>query len=551
MNTTYTYDHYYVYDEITSVLKKYVSDYPGYCRLSSIGETSEGRRIWMMEVTDLSTGDFEDKPGFALDGNVHAGEVTGSMACMYFLDTLFTNKDEKEIADILKQYTVYCVPRISPDGSEYYLTTADSLRSVNKMYPFEELQAGIQPADIDGDGVIRLMRMKNPHGVFKISQQDPRIMVKREPDEVSGEFYDVFREGYVEKPEKLQELKPAAEKFGNDFNRNLAAGWGIGGRGGAYAFSNPKTYAFANFLFAHKNICSCLNFHTYAGAYLYPPAMKGRSEVSAADMKRYKEIGELIKEETGYPFVNLHDEFLDGRSVGGSLDDFEHYVLGFLGMTCECWDIDARCGKEMKFPMKPETDEEMLKYYDMLFDWMQKNDLMDFWKDWTPFDHPELGWVETGGFDTKHLMQNPPVKFLHEEVEKHTKFMLREIKLLPRLAVSVKTEKAGDYHKVDVTVANHAYLPTYITDEGKKMIQLKPVKVEVSGCEVIEGKEVQEIGQLNGFALTGNPGWGLGASTMNHEPSRKVLHYLVKGDSFTVKAGSPRSGVKTLTVTLD
>lgn len=551
MKTTKTYDHYYVYDEITSILNEYASSNPDYCRLSSIGTTSEGRNLWMLEVTDLSTGDFSEKPGFALDGNVHAGEVTGSMACMYFLDTIFSNLEEQEIADILKQYTIYCVPRISPDGSEYYLTTPDTLRSVNKMYPFEELQPGVQPADLDGDGVIRLMRVKNPHGVFKKSTEDPRIMVKREPDEVFGEFYDVFSEGYVEKHDAYKEVEPADEKFGNDFNRNLASGWGIGGRGGAYAFSNPETYAFSKFLFEHKNICSALNFHTYAGAYLYPPAYKGTNEASPADMKRYKEIAEIVKEATGYPCISLHDEFLAGRSIGGSLDDFEHFILGQVALTCECWDIDARCGRELKFPMKPASDEEMLKFYADRFAWMQENDLMSYYSDWKEFDHPELGTVEIGGFDVKHLIQNPPVKFLEEEIRKHTAFMLREIRLLPRLSVTAKAEKAGDAYKVDVTIANNAYLPTYVTDEGKKMPQLKPVRVTVSGCEIIEGKEEQDIGQLNGFALAGTAGWGLGGTTLNKEPSKKVLHYLVKGDSLTITAGSPRAGMKKLTVKLD
>ncbi len=550
MRTEYTYDHYYLYDEIRTILEGYAEKYPQYCRLSAIGETPKKRSILLLEVTDLSTGDFAEKPAFVLDGNVHAGEVTGSMACMYFLDTIFSNMEEKEIRTMLENYTIYCVPRISPDGSEHYLTTPDMLRSADRMYPYDELQAGIQPQDIDGDGVIRQMRVKNPHGVFKIYEKDPRIMVKREADEVIGDFYDVFREGVIVKHDPMKENMPADDKYGNDFNRNLAAGWGIGGRGGAYAFSNPETYAFANFLFAHKNICACLNFHTYAGIYLYPPAMKGRNEVPSADVRRYQEIGNLITAETGYPFVNLHDEFLRGRSVGGSLDDFAHQVLGFLGFTCECWDIDARCGREPKFPSKPMSDEEMIAFYEKRFAWMKDNEIEYLFKDWTKIDHPELGEVEVGGFDVKHLMQNPPEKFLLEEVEKHTRFMLRMVRLLPRLKVEVKKTKVQDAYKVDVIVSNTAYLPTYVTDVAKGMKQLQPITVQVSGCELIEGKESTDIGQLNGYALTGTDGWGTGGTTLNHEPSRKVLHYLVKGDSVTVEAGSQRSGRKTVTVQL-
>ena len=85
------YDHYFKYDEITSVLKQYAQEFPEYCRLSSIGTTPGNREIWLIEITDPSTGTFDDKPGFAVTANIHAGEVTGNCCAMYFLDTIFAN----------------------------------------------------------------------------------------------------------------------------------------------------------------------------------------------------------------------------------------------------------------------------------------------------------------------------------------------------------------------------------------------------------------------------------------------------------------------------
>lgn len=83
MKRTHTYDHYYLYSEITQILQGYVQDYPGYCRLTPLAKTAEGRDIWKFELTDLSTGDFCDKPALCVTGNIHAGEVTGSMCAMH------------------------------------------------------------------------------------------------------------------------------------------------------------------------------------------------------------------------------------------------------------------------------------------------------------------------------------------------------------------------------------------------------------------------------------------------------------------------------------
>ena len=35
-----------------------------------------------------------------------------------------------------------------------------------------------------------------------------------------------------------------------------------------------------------------------------------------------------------------------------------------------------------------------------------------FWQDWTPFEHPQLGHVEIGGWKWKELSQNPPAVML-------------------------------------------------------------------------------------------------------------------------------------------
>ena len=52
-------------------------------------------------------------------------------------------------------------------------------------------------------------------------------------------------------------------------------------------------------------------------------------------------------------------------------------------------------------------------------------------KPWTEYDHPQLGKVEIGGVYAKFVEQNPPKKLLQQEVEKHVRFMLREVKALP------------------------------------------------------------------------------------------------------------------------
>ncbi|MDO5120484.1 MAG: M14 family metallopeptidase [Erysipelotrichaceae bacterium] len=554
------YDHYFKYDEITTTLKQYAQEYPEYCRLSSIGTTPENREIWLIEITDPSTGTYEDKPGFAVTANIHAGEVTGNCCAMYFLDTIFANLNEEPVASLLKKNTVYCIPRISPDGSELYLTTTTMLRSVPRYYPFEQPMPGLQPEDLDGDGVIRQMRVKNPNGAFKINPDEPRMMIKRLPDDLEGDFYDVYSEGTILEYDPDEEITSAPALFGNDLNRNFPISWAPENRqrgAGSYALSNMEAASMAKFLEAHKNLCTVLHFHTMGGQYLYPPGYKSGKQAEQDDMQLYKAIGRMATEETGYVCWNVRDDYMGNRDgeILGLMDDFCYFAMGLINYTCETWDLDVRAGTPHVSPRKDPTDEELIDQVAKRLKWIDEhNDGIGF-KNWTKFDHPQLGEVEIGGFDYKNVIQNAPSKYIPQEVEKHTRFLLREMKTLPHLYFknTKVTPLGGTHFKIETTIANSAYLPTYVTKEALKVGRAQEITAELCGASVTEGKAKQKIGHLNGFWSKAAYGWGLGGTTVKHAPAEKKLSWIVEGasgDTVTITCQCPRAGKAVETITL-
>ncbi|UCD25651.1 MAG: hypothetical protein JSW51_06980, partial [Gemmatimonadota bacterium] len=185
-----TFDHNHTYAEVVDYLQRVVRAYPNITRLHTIGQSYEGRDLLVLEVTNRRTGDALSKPGFWMDGNLHASEVMGAEVSLKNIDVLVNGYgDDPFITNLVDTRTIYIMPKLNPDGSDHYLTKPDGMRS--SVRPHDSDRDGLfdedPPEDLDGDGNILQMRIRDETGSMKTSPDDPRLMVRAEPGE-AGEW---------------------------------------------------------------------------------------------------------------------------------------------------------------------------------------------------------------------------------------------------------------------------------------------------------------------------------------------------------------------------
>lgn len=110
----FDFSHYYTYDELAQFLHTLAEIYPDLIHLESMGQSYEGREIWLAILTQHQSGLASEKPGYWIDGNIHAGEVTGSAVALYTIRYLLTHySQEPQITRLLDRYTIYVLPRIA------------------------------------------------------------------------------------------------------------------------------------------------------------------------------------------------------------------------------------------------------------------------------------------------------------------------------------------------------------------------------------------------------------------------------------------------------
>lgn len=525
---------YYTYDVLTKILHELVETHPQLAQLESIGKSLEGRELWLVTLTNQATGPALEKPAYWIDANTHAGEVTGSTVVLYTIWSYLTQYGQNEqVTRVLDRSAIYLLPRLSVDGAEKYLTTPYDLRSSTRIYPYQEERDGHYPEDIDGDGLILTMRMKNPHGDWKCSEKDPRIMRKRGLDEEGGTYYTILTEGLIRNYDGyLLPIAPARE--GMDINRNYPYAWapeGIEHGAGPYPFSEPETRAEAEFWRTHPNISGLVTYHTTSGVLLRPYGTQPDENMPTEDLDVFNLMGKRGTEITGYPAVSVYHGFRyhPKKIMHGAMDDFGYDHHGWFGFTPELWDLPTTAGIGPRdfigwFRGHPEEDDlKIMRWNDEVMNG-------EAFIDWRPFDHPQLGAVEIGGWNYKLYEENAPLKYLPEMCEKHSQWTLSNASLCPYLTMphlAVEAQGEGIYRIIAI-VENGGFLPTYTSQKALEMQDVRPMEAELSvpeGVEIIGGKRWQELGQLEGRSNKIWNWFGSASSTDN----RCKLEWIVKG----------------------
>ena len=503
---------YYRYEELTRILHAYAEEYPQLVRIESIGKSYEGRDIWLLTLTNFATGPAEEKPALWVDGNIHASEVSPSTACLYLIHRLTREYGSNEkITRCLDTRAFYVCPRVNPDGAEWALADKPKIiRSSTRPYPYDEDPiGGLVVEDIDGDGRMLMMRIPDPNGNWKKHPDEPRLMIRRDPDETGGEYYRILPEGRFDEPFDPAILTIQPKKEGLDLNRNFPAHWRQEYEqqgAGPYPTSEPEVRAIVDFIAKRPNITGGVTFHTWSGVLLRPYSHQPDDAFPAEDLWTYQKIGAKGTEITGYPNISVYHDFKyhPKEYISGVFDDWMYDHMGVFAWTVEIWSPQRQAGiTDYKFidwfrEHPVEDDLKLLKWSDEALGGRG-------YVDWYEFEHPQLGRVELGGWDMLYAWRNPPPEFLEKEVALFPDWLVWHLLISPKLEICEATvEPLGDaLYKVRLVVQNTGWLPTYITKKAleKKLVRGVVAEIELpDGATLRTGKPREELGQLEGRA---------------------------------------------------
>ena len=550
------------YDELTRQVRAWTDAFPDLCRTTSIGQTPEGRELWL-----LTLGPDPDRirPSAWVDGNMHASELCGSSVALAIAEDVlrlhlrakggndasnFSGTVEARLRDV----RFFVLPRMSPDGAEAVLTTGRYVRSVPRDDRPARAHARWRGEDIDGDGLALAMRVRDPGGEMVESPEFPGLLLPRTIDDPPP-YYKIYPEGVIENFDGKNVPSPYfLSDNQTDLNRNFPYFWAPDAKqegAGAYPLSEVESRAVVEFTTRHPEIFLWLNLHTFGGVFIRPLGDKLDTKMNPQDLALFRQLGAWAEELTGYPMVSGCEEFTyePDTPLHGDLTDYAYHQRGAVAYVVELWDLFKQVGFERK---KRFVDH----YTHLTRADMQKIAIWDRDKNggrsilpWRKFKHPQLGEVEIGGIDPRIGLWNPPASELPGICTSQAAHYLRTAALAPTVVVdSVETTALSTgLTRVTLTVANHGYLPTFILASAKALTHNEPLWADAScdGCELAEpGLTHREIGHLDGW------GRGLfdGSGALYYQHTRgttgaRTVAWVVRGrGTLNIRVGSCRVG---------
>jgi len=504
---------------------------PAHITTFDIGHSRHGRPILVHRIGSV---DGDALPAVLVVAGADGRYRSGRAVARGIIDALAASPEH------LHGAVVYVLPDLNPDHTAWQDDPATPRADWGRtIAPYDADRDGRIDEDggddVNGDGMITMMRVRDPHPQYNLAVEwiidadDPRIM--RRADAAKGEvpthamlIESIDRDG----DGRFAEDGIAGEAGGGiDLNMNFPALWPEFADGaGQIPLSEPESLAFVDWMLERDNIMAVVVYGPHDTLVQVPATGRfdatGRVPlgIEEGDRALYERISARYKEITGRTTA-------DSPSDAGSLPRWTYAHLGLPTFATALWSGDtppeaaaepasesdpapestpdvarprgrggAAAGGRPRQSSAPQRGDDAR--------WLAISDARDGegFVEWSPFDHPQLGNVEIGGF-VPGFRVNPPDDLLPDLIEQQTRFISSILAELPVLVAEdhVAQRVAPNLWRVGVRVRNEGVMPTSsaMLDKARRHAPLIAA-IEVPPASIVSGTRLVRLPSLRGGA---------------------------------------------------
>ncbi|MBO9641075.1 MAG: peptidase M14 [Siphonobacter aquaeclarae] len=482
---------------LTQRLQQLNTRYKNLTTLQSVGKTTTGKDVWLLSV---GQGNPAKKPALLIVANVEGTHLAGTELALQTAEKLLEKAGTDSVGKLLAEKTFYFAPSVNPDAAAQFFAKLKYERNGNARQTDDDRDGLLNedgPDDLNGDGLITLLRVEDPSGTFTKSKADARVMVKADPLKNEEGGYVVLTEGTDnDKDGQFNEDGEGGIQLGRNFTFDYEP---FKPGAGDYPVSEPENRGLIDWLYENKNVYALITFglsNNLTDAVKFD-AGKANTRIVKGWLQKDVQVNEQVARL--YNAAGLKEGPVLAP-VKGDFPTWAYYHFGKFSFSTPGWWVPKDTTKAAR-ALKPEMISEDANF----LRWAKTNNVQAF-VDWKEIaSHPDFPGkkVEVGGF-VPFARWNPPVSFLAPVAEKHVGFLFALGKRMPSVElINVKTETVSPgLNRVTVTLHNKGLLPTH-SDLGNRVKYEDRLKVSVAlakNQQILSGKAQQLIRQ----AIPGN-----------------------------------------------
>ena len=356
------FDRYHTPAELNAAFQDLARANPSFAKLHVLAKSPGGREVVLLEIGP-EVGKAEKSVPAVFVGADFDGLVPISAEA-----ALFLAKQLAEKPDARKDLTWYILPCPNPDAAVRYFAKpllADPRNATSVNDDMDDAVDEDGANDLDGNGVITMMRVKDPEGTWIPIPAQPRLM--KRADWAKGEkgIYKLYPEGLDDDGDgEYNEDLPGGVNIGVQFPhlfKFFAPGSGL------WAGSEPESYAIIKFVNEHKEIGLSFVFGS-TNFCLNPPKGGRRGDADLAQIRVPERLAGFINAEPNrvYSMAELIELVKPMVPEGMTVD--ESMIAGMLemGAVVNPLSDDLKFYKELsdqykEFLKKNKLDEKRLE----------------------------------------------------------------------------------------------------------------------------------------------------------------------------------------------
>ncbi|MCJ7681940.1 MAG: hypothetical protein MUP70_14510, partial [Candidatus Aminicenantes bacterium] len=242
-----SFDRYLNPGDMEKTLRNLVNNNPSVSVLHSLGRSFGGREILLLEIGPETGRKEKSFPAVFVAADMEGTVPLAGMAALYLARTLIETPEKRN------DRTWYILPAGNPDAAARLFSRPLEVNPRNARPHNDDMDEAVDedgPDDLNGDGIITQMRVKDPQGMWMPVPDEPRLMKRADPSKGEKGIFKLYPEGLDNDGDgSINEDGPGGINVGINFPHLFKFFMPTGGR---WAGSEEESFALLKFFSEHR-----------------------------------------------------------------------------------------------------------------------------------------------------------------------------------------------------------------------------------------------------------------------------------------------------------